>query len=77
MGFGCRLGGSGEWYNQGTSAAAARDDSCGKCERRKAERVGSEGRIYGTFARFACMFVAVWDVVSPPNAVAEGGGEKG
>lgn len=66
-----------EWYSQGTSAAEARGDSCGKCERRKFERVGSEGKIDGSFARFTCMFVAVWDVASTPNAVVEGGGGKG
>jgi hypothetical protein len=54
--FWWRLGGRGEWYSQGTSAAAASGDSCGKWERRKAERTGSEGREDVAFVGCTGMF---------------------
>jgi hypothetical protein len=73
----CRLGGRGEWYSQGTSAAAAKGDNCAKCESRKAERVGSDGKVDCGLVGLRIMFISVCDVVFVPSAVVKSGGAKG
>lgn len=75
--FGLGLGGRGEWYNQGTSTAVAKGDNCAKCESRKAERVGSDGRADCAFVGFESMLVVVSDVVFAPATAVESGGAKG
>lgn len=72
-----RLGGRGEWYSHGTSAAAARGDNCAKCDSRKVERVGSDGKADCALVVLRSIFVSVCDVVSVPTAVVKSGGAKG
>ena len=48
-----------------------------KCESRKAERVGSDGKADRAFVGFGSMSVIVSGVVFDPAAAVESGGAKG
>ena len=52
-------------------------DSCAKCESRKAESIGSDGKADCAFVGFESMLVVVSGVVFALAAAVESGGAKG